>query len=108
MRTTILSRSEENACQGVERARGYLRLLERHGLAANPPVVAAIGNLVGSTDFESAISSADVVVESAPENLEFKQDLFARMDGIAKAHRGAVFEHFRAQHHRHCIEVRAG
>ncbi|MCP5114218.1 MAG: 3-hydroxyacyl-CoA dehydrogenase family protein [bacterium] len=84
LRVTLLSRSEQTAEQGVDKARGQLRLLEQHGLAANPPVVAAIEQLSGSADFDSAIASADIVVESAPENMEFKQELFARIDAVAK------------------------
>src|SRR5204863_671572 len=34
--------------------------------------------------FDETVARADLVVESAPENMEFKQNLFAHLDSIAK------------------------
>jgi 3-hydroxybutyryl-CoA dehydrogenase len=80
---TILSRSAEGARQGLEKARAQARFLTGCGLA--DPAVAdhAETLLTGSADFEETIRAAALVVESGPEDLEFKQRLFAQMDSLA-------------------------
>jgi 3-hydroxybutyryl-CoA dehydrogenase len=88
VRATILSRSQESAVAGLTKARSQLKLLADNQLAAPEAAARAEGLLSASADFDASIAAADLVVESAPENMEFKQDLFARMDAIAKP--GAV------------------
>jgi 3-hydroxybutyryl-CoA dehydrogenase len=85
---TILSRSDEGAQKGVATARQQLMLLEQNGLTTPEKSNWALENIAASTDFDDAIANADLVIESAPENMAFKQDLFARLDAIAKP--GAV------------------
>ncbi len=77
LRTVILSRTEEGARRGLAAARSQAQLLEDHGLIEHAPALAA------SSDFETTVAQADLVVESGPENLEFKQEIFARLDSIA-------------------------
>ncbi len=84
VKTTILSRSEEGARRGLETARQQLMLLETSGLASLEESNWALENLSAQTEFEESIGNADLVIESAPENMAFKQDLFARLDAIAK------------------------
>ncbi len=88
VKAAILSRTGEGAAKGLATARQQLALLEANGLATAEKSQWALENITASTDFDDAISSADLVIESAPENMAFKQDLFARMDAIAKP--GAV------------------
>lgn len=77
---TILSRTEESAAEGVRKAREFMALLKEHGIAgADAPE-----DVSGTANFEDAVAAADIVIESAPEDMAFKQDLFARMDKIAK------------------------
>src|SRR5690242_17475318 len=76
VRATILSRSEEGARKGLEAGRAQLALLETHGLADS----ARVAPIDSTTAFDQTIARVDLVIESAPENMEFKQDLFARMD----------------------------
>ncbi len=84
IRATILSRTEATAQAGLEKAKEQLQLLERSGLTTPEKATRAAGLLSASADFDSTIAAADLVVESAPENLAFKQELFAKMDGLAK------------------------
>src|SRR5262245_32297099 len=84
VRATILSRTEEGAAKGLEAARSQIRLREQNGLAAPAQAARAIDLLDATSAFDSAASRADLVVESAPENMELKQNLFAHMDSIAK------------------------
>lgn len=53
------------------------------GGAADPEELA--GRLEFTDDVESAVGGADVVQENAPENLELKQELFARIAAAAPA-----------------------
>jgi 3-hydroxybutyryl-CoA dehydrogenase len=84
---TILSRTEDGARSGLEAARSRLKLISEAGLVAAEQAVWADALLSASADF-GVVGGVDLVIESAPENMEFKQDLFARMDAVAKP--GAV------------------
>ena len=88
LETTILSRSEAGASAGLESARAHVSLLARHGLLDGAAASRASGLLRGAHSFEDAIGGADIVIESAPEDLRFKQDLFSRLDSVARP--GAV------------------
>src|SRR5579863_7178365 len=82
VRATILSRTGDGAAKGLESARRQLRLLVENGLA-DPDCAARAQELVDSAwDFDSTIARVDLVIESAPENMEFKQKLFAQMDSL--------------------------
>ena len=81
---TILSRSEEGATAGLAAARRQIALLRENGLVASERADRALERLSASVAFDDVVQSADLVIESAPENLEFKQNLFARMDSIAR------------------------
>ena len=70
---TILSRTEENAAAALERARAW---------AAENAVDSAL--LTASTNVAAIVAAVDLVVESAPENLAFKQTLFAELDGLTR------------------------
>jgi 3-hydroxybutyryl-CoA dehydrogenase len=84
VRATILSRTEEGAAKGLEAARRQLRLLEDHGLAEPAQAARALELVDASAAFDSTIGRVDLVIESAPENMEFKQKLFAQLDSLAK------------------------
>jgi 3-hydroxybutyryl-CoA dehydrogenase len=84
VRSTILSRTGECAAKGLESARRQLRLLVENGLADPDRAARALELIDSASDFDSTIARVDLVVESAPENMEFKQKLFAQMDSIAK------------------------
>ena len=83
LRTTILSRNSESAARGLEKARSQARLLAVHGLVDAAQAEQAAGLLSGSTAFEETIAGAGLVVESGPEDMAFKQELFAKMDAIS-------------------------
>src|SRR5579872_1552406 len=83
VRAIIVSRTEENAAKGMETARAQLRSLAENGLAEMIEVRNAFDRLEASAAFEASVGRADLVIESAPENLDLKQKMFARMDAIA-------------------------
>jgi 3-hydroxybutyryl-CoA dehydrogenase len=86
LRATIVSRTPEHAAAGMEKARGQASVLLESELAAPEQVGRALELLQSSADLEGSVAAADLVVESGPENMEFKQELFARMDALAPAH----------------------
>src|SRR5215467_6895552 len=84
VRATILSRTEEGAAKGLESARRQIRLLEENELADPARSTRALELLDSTSALDETIARVDLVIESAPENMEFKQKLFAQMDSIAK------------------------
>ena len=79
---TILSRAEDSAQRGLASSQAQLDLLQANGLADN---ALSVRNLISaSTDFDNVIANAAIVIESAPENMQYKQELFAKLDSIAK------------------------
>lgn len=84
VRATILSRSEDGAKRGLETARAQVKLLADNGLVQKEAADRALTLLDSSTDFDANVARVDLVIESAPENMEFKQNLFTHMDAIAQ------------------------
>ena len=83
-RATIISRTSESARLGLEKAHSQVRLLADHGLTEPERAAAAYELLDCSDDLLGTVAQADMVVESAPENMEFKQKLFEDMDRVSK------------------------
>jgi len=88
LRCTLLSRTPEGAAQGIAKAGAQAQLLAANGLVEAAGAGRAVALLSGSTAFDETIAAAHVVVESGPEDMDWKRDLFARMDALAPA--GAV------------------
>ena len=82
MRSTILSRTSDGAARGVETAIRQARILAENELVTAEQAARAEALIAGSTAFDEVISAAHVVIESAPEDMALKQDLFARMDAL--------------------------
>jgi len=85
---TLVSRTAAGAEQGLSKVRAQAEMLRVNELAALAETAGALERLRAATDFDGAIGAADLVVESGPENLAWKRDLFARLDQITPA--GAV------------------
>jgi 3-hydroxybutyryl-CoA dehydrogenase len=84
VRSTILSRTAEGAAEGLAKARTQAGVLVANGLAGAEDAQRALERLEASADFDGAIAGADLVVESGPEDMAWKQELFARMDAMAR------------------------
>ncbi len=82
--TAIISRSADSARHGLATALSYVALLRSNGLAASAQAEWAQTHLSASGDLHAAVSEVDLVIESAPENLLFKQKLFAGLDAVAR------------------------
>ena len=86
VRTTMVSRSPEGADRGVAKALSLAKRLLEDELADAALVERAIGLLTGSAGFDEMVGAADLVIESGPEDLAWKQQLFARMGALAPRH----------------------
>lgn len=80
----IVSRSEGGAARGLEAARKQLQTLADNGLASAADAAAARERITASADLDAAVAPADIVVESVPEDMALKQELFEKLDGLAK------------------------
>lgn len=76
----IVGRTAESAEKGHDNARTLASLLVDNGLLSSK----VIENVHSTHLTDQAVSVADLVVESVPENMAMKQDLFAHWDQIAK------------------------
>ncbi len=77
---TIVGRTDASSARGLNAARDQGRMLAEHGLAE----LEILKRVKSTSDLERAVGDADLVIESTPEDLPFKQDLFARLEGVAK------------------------
>ena len=80
----VVSRTEEGAARGLEAARTQLQTLADNGLASPESAAAARERLSSSWDLDAAVADADIVVESVPENMAMKQELFERLGRVTK------------------------
>ncbi len=55
-------------------------MLVEHGLATQ----AGAGSITAASSFADCVPTADLVIESAPENMPLKQGLFAELESVAK------------------------
>jgi 3-hydroxybutyryl-CoA dehydrogenase len=84
MHASIVSRTAGGAMDGIGKARAQARILIENGLADAAGAERALARIGGSCDLEAAIRDADLVVESGPEDMAWKQQFFARMDAAAR------------------------
>lgn len=77
VRATVIGRTAVSAVAGMDRARVQGRTLVESGLVEPEAMDRAFELLTASPDFDNTV---DLVIESAPEDMAFKQDLFARLD----------------------------
>ncbi len=79
----IVSRTAEKAAKGLATAQGIIARLLENGLTEPERAKAAAGRFHSSVSPEEAAGSVQLFVESIAENLEIKQEYFARLDRAA-------------------------
>jgi 3-hydroxybutyryl-CoA dehydrogenase len=84
VRATILSRTPESAERGLEASRGRVRFLADNELMDAVQAAQALSLLRCSAAFDETVAASDLIVESGPEDMAFKRELFARLDAISK------------------------
>lgn len=80
----IVSRDAERADAALDKARSQLTLLAGAGVVDAARAERAESLLSATSDFDAAVSNVDLVIESAPEDMAFKQELFASLDRLAR------------------------
>ena len=81
---TIASRTQEGSEQGLQTARRQVEVLRSNGLIEDETATKALSRIKAGTGLDELVRGVDLVVESAPENMLFKQELFARLDALAR------------------------
>ena len=82
--TTIVSRTDDGAARGAAAADRYLAQLLDAGLILPAERAASRVRIHASADLAATARDADLIVESIPEQMSLKQDLFAYLDGITR------------------------
>lgn len=70
---------------GIEKnaARIARKLFKDDPDSASGFVAEALGRISYSTDLGQCVASTDLVIEAIVENMQIKQDLFRRLDGVS-------------------------
>ncbi len=82
----MYGRSEESIARGFKGVSEALQIYCEHGLVQQTDVAAIMGRIKGVTTLEEAAADADFVIESIAEDLQIKQDVFAKLDKICPKH----------------------
>jgi 3-hydroxybutyryl-CoA dehydrogenase len=83
-KTTIFDVADGAAQRSVERIGESLSRAVEKGKCTPDERAAALAQLSATQDLDQAAADADLIVEAAPESLELKKDLFARLSKAAK------------------------
>ena len=81
--TVFVSRRRESLDKALEAVRRYAGDLHRHDLLNGETPDAVLARIRVTTDLKDALDGTAFVVESIPEVLETKRELFAQMDALA-------------------------
>lgn len=82
--TTIVGRNTDGAERGVKSAHRLLETLAEQGLVDPARARAAGAHIRSTSDLPSGVKDADVVIESVPEDLELKQQLFFELEQMVR------------------------
>lgn len=80
--TKIFARTEESVKKGVEAFDRILDVLCAEDCLAADRVAPIRGLVSGTTELESSVRGADLIIESIPENLALKQEFFSRVEAF--------------------------
>ena len=86
--TTLVDVSQGSVDRGLAKIRENLEAGVAKGKVTAAARDLALGNLSGTTQLESALGAADLLVEAIPEDMSKKRELFALAD--AKMHAAAI------------------
>jgi len=81
----IFARTAESVERGMAAFNGLLDQLESENLIDRAQVKGAQELVSGTTELESAVADAELVIESIPEDLQLKQDFFGRIEKYCPA-----------------------
>ena len=81
---TILGRTTESMEKGLNAFQTAVNLMTEERIISDTRRSAISEKISGSTDLESAVSRADLVTESIVEDINIKQELFARIENLCQ------------------------
>ena len=79
----IFGRTVESVDRGMSAYFQILEVLSAEGCLAADRVAPLKALVSGTTELEAEVGGADLVIESIPENLELKREMFQKLDGAA-------------------------
>lgn len=83
LNVTIFIR-EKFEYEGLDKIKANLTVLKERGIITDKDVEGIFSRIKTTEDFEEAVKEADFIIECIPENMEMKQDLFARVEKFCK------------------------
>lgn len=81
---TIVEMSEEALAKGIKRCEANWERSVASGRFSQEEYQKRRANLTGTTDFETAVAGADLVIEAVFEDMKVKKEVFARLDKAAR------------------------
>jgi 3-hydroxybutyryl-CoA dehydrogenase len=81
--TSLVSRSAEGAHRGLVKAKDQLGILRDHGLISAEQFKIGNSYLTSAFVLDNLLPTSDLVIESIPEDLHLKQELFEHLDAMA-------------------------
>ncbi len=84
-KVTLNDVSAEAVAKGLERIRKPLEKRVAEGKMPQADLDALLSRLTPQPDLKAAVADADLVIEAVFEDLKVKQELFAKLDGLAPA-----------------------
>lgn len=81
----LFSRSQASLDRALKRIDNSQEVFVREGLISAEEAEAAVARISTATNLGTALDGVQFVLESVPENLEVKQDLFRRMETLCPA-----------------------
>ena len=83
-RTELFDVVSGAAQKALERVAESLARAVEKGRCTAAERTEALGRLTAATDLDALAAAADLIIEAAPENLELKRDLFAKLSKAAR------------------------
>jgi len=75
--------SPESFRNGLKNFKNIMEILKKKTLFSIEDIEEAASSVLHCRDLEEAVRDADVVIESVPENLELKREIFRKLDSLA-------------------------
>jgi 3-hydroxybutyryl-CoA dehydrogenase len=70
--------------EGLEKIKDNLSVLKEKEIITDKEIEGIFSRIKTTEDFEEAVKDADLVIECIPENMELKQELFAKVEKYCK------------------------
>lgn len=86
MRTRLFDVAEEPLARAVARIEKNLAKGVQLGKVEQADADAARARLTSTSDFDAAVTGADMMIEAVPEKLDLKRDIFKRADELMPEH----------------------